>query len=276
MDAGFRNLFDRFRGFFGISVLTLLFVAGVQLFILSEHTDIYFSWKIPSPFTAAFLGAGYWAALFAIYFASRDLTWASARTSLLPSALATTLMGITSFIYIDKFSWQGPQPITVFVTWVWFIVYIVGPLFLIALWIVQMRIPRDGSSESHPLPAWVRGGLFVLATLFLLAGIGLFAMPTTIATFWPWKVVALSGRAMSAWLIAYGSASWLVARENDRVATVGTMWSLAAFSVLQFIVIARYPATLNWGNLLAWIYVIALLAGLIFNAAGLWSNRKAS
>jgi hypothetical protein len=54
------------------------------------------------------------------------------------------------------------------------------------------------------------------------------------------------------------------------------MWSLAAFSVLQFIVIARYPATLNWGNLLAWIYVIALLAGLIFNAAGLWSNRKAS
>src|SRR5581483_8101942 len=262
------------RGFFGVSVLVLLFVAGVQLFVLSEHTDVYFSWAIQLPLTAAFLGAGYWAALFAIYFVSRDKTGASARTSALPSALATTLMSITSFLYFDKFSWNSPHAITVFLTWVWFLVYVFGPLFLIAAWIIQMRSPRVDSSEPRPLPAWTRGGFFVLAALFLLTGIGLFAVPDAVVAFWPWKIGAFAGRAISAWLVAYGSACGLVAKENDRVAGAGTMWSLAAFSVLQFIAIARYPATLNWSNPFAWVYVIALLAGLVFNAAALWSTRR--
>jgi len=273
MSANVRALFERRRGFFGISVLILLFVAGVQLFVLSEHTDVYFSWTIASPFTAAFLGAGYWAALFAIYFVSRDATWASARTSALPSALATTLMGITSFIYFDKFSWNSPHAITVFLTWVWFLVYIFGPLFLIAAWIIQLRAPRGDSSGSRPLPAWTRGGFFVLAVLFLLTGIGLFAAPETFASFWPWKIGAFAGRAISAWLVAYGSACGLVAMENDCLAGAGTMWSLAAFSVLQFIVIARYPATLNWSSPLAWGYALLLLIGLIANLGGLWKNK---
>jgi len=62
--------------------------------------------------------------------------------------------------------------------------------------------------------------------------------------------------------------------ENDRLAGAGTMWSLAAFSVLQFIVIARYPSTLNWSSPLAWGYVLLLLVGLIVNVGGLWMKRE--
>jgi hypothetical protein len=40
---------------------TLVFIAGIQLFVLTEHTDRFFAWTIGVPLTAAFLGAGYWA-----------------------------------------------------------------------------------------------------------------------------------------------------------------------------------------------------------------------
>jgi hypothetical protein len=34
----------------------LVFLAGFQLFILTEQTDLYFAWTIQPPLTAAFLG----------------------------------------------------------------------------------------------------------------------------------------------------------------------------------------------------------------------------
>ena len=39
----------------------LVFLAGVQLFIGTEQTDLYFAWTIMPPLTAASLGAAYWA-----------------------------------------------------------------------------------------------------------------------------------------------------------------------------------------------------------------------
>jgi hypothetical protein len=38
-------------------VIVLVFLASIQLFILSEQTDRYFAWTIVPPLTAAFIGA---------------------------------------------------------------------------------------------------------------------------------------------------------------------------------------------------------------------------
>ena len=37
----------------------LVLSVGLSLYLLSEKTDVYFSWTINPPLTAAFLGAGY-------------------------------------------------------------------------------------------------------------------------------------------------------------------------------------------------------------------------
>ena len=37
----------------------LVFTAGFQLFVLTEHTGTYFAWTIANPLAAAFLGASY-------------------------------------------------------------------------------------------------------------------------------------------------------------------------------------------------------------------------
>ena len=41
----------------------LVTAAGIQLFVLTDHTDRLFAWTIKNPLTAAFLGAFYFTAL---------------------------------------------------------------------------------------------------------------------------------------------------------------------------------------------------------------------
>jgi len=74
------NTFSRL--FFTFGVLPLLFIAGVQLFILSENTNMYFAWTVVLPFTAAFMGAGYWAALAHAFALMRNASWERTRVSI--------------------------------------------------------------------------------------------------------------------------------------------------------------------------------------------------
>jgi len=73
---------------FGL-VLPLLFIAGVQLFILSGQTATYFAWTFASPLAAAFMGAGYWSAMFHAYSGVRAKGWEYVRSSM-PAALTAT------------------------------------------------------------------------------------------------------------------------------------------------------------------------------------------
>src|SRR5436190_1921249 len=69
---------------------TLVFLAGLQLSLLTEQTDSYFAWTIAPPLTAAFLGAAYWAAVPVELIAAREKVWAKARVAVLwPWALTT-------------------------------------------------------------------------------------------------------------------------------------------------------------------------------------------
>src|SRR5205085_225280 len=63
----------------------LVFIVGIQLFILSEQTDRFFAWTIQNPLTAAFLGGAYWAS-FAMEFL------AAPRQSSLPGWVRAVLL----------------------------------------------------------------------------------------------------------------------------------------------------------------------------------------
>ncbi len=42
-----------------VVIAILVFLAGIQLFVLSDATDRYFAWTIRPPLTAEFIGAGF-------------------------------------------------------------------------------------------------------------------------------------------------------------------------------------------------------------------------
>lgn len=263
--------FSRFV-LFGI-VLPLLFIAGVQLFILAEQTETYFAWTFASPLSAAFMGAGYWAAMLHAYSGARAKSWATVRTSLPAALTATTLLTITTFLHLDKFHFDSPLFITRFVTWVWIIVYVTVPFILFAAWAIQSRLPGADVKGRNPLRGWMRGGFALLAAFALLSGLALFIAPTAMSTIWPWEVTPLAGRAISSWLTAFGLAGAALASENDIKHGAGTASSLFAFCVLQLIVLARYSSAIDWGKPLSSAYVIFLVLGVLISGANLLANR---
>src|SRR5437867_13089773 len=59
----------------------LVALAGFQLFVLTDHTDRYFSWTIQPGLTAAILGAGYTASGLFEFLSARRRAWAAVRLS---------------------------------------------------------------------------------------------------------------------------------------------------------------------------------------------------
>jgi len=257
-----------------VLVLPLLFIAGVQLFVLSAQTDNYFAWTFAAPIAAAFMGAGYWAAMFHAYSGANSRRWEFVRSSLPAALTATAMLTITTFLHLDKFHLNSPLFITRFVTWVWIAVYVFVPPILAIAWITQARLPGAHGKGQNPLPAWMRGGFAILAAFALLSGIGLFLAPAAMSTLWPWTVPPLAARAMSSWLCAFGAACTTLAFENDIKNGAGTSSSLFVFCILELIVVARYASAINWAKPLTIPYMIFLLLGVLIPGANLLANRK--
>ena len=265
------TLYSRFV-LFGI-VLPLLFIAGVQLFILAEQTETYFAWTFAAPLSAAFMGAGYWSAMFHAYSGARAKAWANVRTSMPAALTATTLLSVTTFLHLDKFHFDSPLLITRFVTWVWIIVYVTVPLILFAAWFIQTRLPGADVKGRHPLRAWMRGGYAIMAVFALLCGLGLFIAPTAMSAIWPWGVTPLAGRAISSWLTGFGMACTALTFENDIKHGSGTASSLFAFCILELIVLARYTSAIDWAKPLAIAFTLFLVLGILISGANLLANR---
>jgi hypothetical protein len=266
------TLYSRFV-LFGL-VLPLLFIAGIQLFVLSEQTATYFAWTFAAPLAAAFMGAGYWAAMFHAYNAVRAKGWEYVRSSMPAALTATTMLTITTFLHLDKFHLDSPLFITRFVTWVWIAVYVLVPPILAIAWIIQGQLPDANVKGQNPLPAWMRGGFASLAVFALLAGLGLFLVPETMSTLWPWAVTPLAARAISSWLCAFGVACATLTIENDIQYGAGTCSSLFAFCVLELIVVARYTSAIDWSKPLARAYTFFLLLGLLIAGSNLLKNKR--
>jgi hypothetical protein len=152
---------------------------------------------------------------------------------------------------------------------VWVIVYIVTPP--VFLYFLVTRYPKKGRKEEsqRPFPGWVRGGLFAIAAFGLISGIGLFFFHESFMPLWPWPLMPLASRAIGAWMITIGTAAGTLAWENEPVDGAGTLASLLALCVLQFVVVFRYPSSLDFANPMAWGYILFLLIGLVASGAGL-------
>ena len=257
------------RLFLTFAVLPLLFIAGVQLFILSEQTEMYFAWTIPLPLTAAFMGAGYWAAIAHALATSLRTNWERVRVALPAALTATTLLLIATLLHLDQFHLNSPAFITRFVTWVWIAVYVVTPPIFLYLLVTRFRRAERKGESQIPFPGWVRGGFYILAAFGLIFGIGLFFLPESFIPLWPWRLAPLASRAVGAWMTTFGVAAATLAWDNDLVNGKGALASLVAFCILQFVVLLRYSGSVDFANPLAWGYILFLLLGLVASSAGL-------
>ncbi len=274
LDSQALTTYSRFM-LFGL-VLPLLIIAGLVLYIFPEQTETYFAWTLALPFTAAYLGAGYWSSIFHAFTGTRARAWPYVRMSMPFALAATILLATTTFLHLDKFHLGSPLFITRLITWLWIIVYVVAPPILALASIIQSRLPGANVRGQDPLPVWIRIGFAVLAVIALLAGVSLFMAPVFMSTLWPWTVTPLAARAISSWLCAYGVACATLALENDLKYGAGTSTSFFAFCILQMIVVARFPASMDWTKPLAFGYMLFLVIGLIVSGSNLLANKRLS
>ena len=269
--SGVRPVLPALRILLGaFAVLTAL--ATGALFVLAETTEKTFAWTIEPPLTAAFLGAGYAAGFVLVVLSMRASRWADVRLPVLTIFVFVVLTLVATLVHIDKlhfnadFSALGAFPKGA--AWFWLTVYVVLPVAMLVLLVLQERAPGGDPPSRHPVPPVLRAALGVESVVLLVVGAALFVVPTTATTLWPWALTPFTAQVTAAWLLAFGLATALAAFAGDlhRLRTAAVAYTL--FGVLVLIAVLRFPGTVDWGDPAAWLFVVMTVAVVLTGAAG--------
>jgi hypothetical protein len=253
----------------------LVFAAGTQLFVLTRETEHWFAWTISVPLTAAFLGAFYWTALAVAVQSFLRRTWVEARVGVPGVLVFVSLTFVVTLIHRDKFHFGSTDDVARGAAYLWFVVYLIDPLFVAIAWILQRRHPGADPPRRFLIPGWYRAGLAVQAAVLLTLALLLLVVPDTAADFWPWPLTPLTSRAIGAWLTGIGlviaTAWWENAWERIEIAAL----SYAVLGLLQLVALARFRTDVNWSALAAPIYLAALCGIVAFGLVGYWLATQA-
>jgi hypothetical protein len=260
---------------FAIDII-LVFIAGVQLFVLSEFTNIFFAWTIQSALTAAFLGAAYWSSIPMLYTSFRQTVWANARIAITGVWLFTTLTLILTLQHWDRFHHSSPLLTAQFAFWMWLAIYVIVPVALLVSWLLQRRIPGGDPPRQYPLPLWFRVILALQAIIMLAVGAALYLTPAAMIPLWAWTLTPLTAGAVGAWSIGIGVTTAQAIWENDWRRVHGSFIAYALLGILQLIAVARYSAQLDWTRAGTPLYLAFIVSILIVGSIAVYLGRKSS
>jgi hypothetical protein len=243
--------------------LTLL--AFVALFVLAEQTERSFAWTIKPPATAAFLGAAYAAGCVLVVLALRKGTWAALHIPFLTILVFTIATLGASLLHLDRLHFSSPVTIARYAAYFWMGVYVLIPLAMVAVLIVQERRPIPAPPRVA-MPAALAATVLVQGILLLAVGSALFGVPALATSLWPWPLTPLTARVIAAWLLAFGLCAILAWRSRDLGRLDVAAWAYGLLAVLEVVVILRYPGTVRWSTPAIWVY-LALAASIVVTSA---------
>ena len=266
-----RPVLPAMRGLLGaFAVLTALGTGS--LFVLAGTTEKTFAWTIQPPLTAAFLGSGYAAGFVLVVLSLRASRWADVRVPVLTIFVFVVLTLVATLLHIDKLHFDGAfatrGALAKGAAWFWLAVYVVLPVAMLVLLVLQERAPGKDRPGRHPVPPVLRAALGGESVVLFVVGTALYAVPTTATTLWPWPLTPFTARVTAAWLLAFGLATALAAIAGDlhRLRTATIAYTL--FGVLVLASVLRFPDTVAWGRPVAWAFLAMTVAVVLTGAAG--------
>jgi MFS family permease len=246
-------------------------LALISLFFFSDRTNEWFAWTIAPPLSAAFFGACFGSTLVVEILSLRQAAWAPIRLNALAIFVFASLTLAATLIHLDKFHLQGDNAATFqaqAAAWFWLVVYIVVPLALPVLMVLQERAPGADRPDRWPVPPTLRGALGLESAVLLVVGIALFAVPTTAATLWPWPLTPLVAQVTGAWLVAFGLVSGVTAVAGDLGRQRSATIAYTVLGALVLIATVRFRDTVAWDRPAGWIYLAMAVAITLTGAAG--------
>ena len=222
-------------------VLTALtFFAGTQLFVLSDHTDVFFSWTIANPMSAAFIGSGFWGASVVVFWCARQRAWTRGRMVVPTVAVVATMLMVATIQNLESF--HGLLGLA------WIEVYSIFPPILAAVTIMQLLVPGSDPHSGDRLPGGLRVTLALQAVAAIVVGVLLYASSPSLADdLWAWKLTDLTSKAVGTWLVGTGVTCGVVALLDDRAVVPG--WALAQITLGAGVLfgMARFGGDVDFG-----------------------------
>ena len=246
-------------------------LAVISLFFFSDRTDEWFAWTIAPPLTACFFGACFGSTLVIEVLSLRQRAWAPIRVNALAVFVFAALTLAATLLHLDKFHLTADTAATVqaqAAAWFWLIVYIVVPVALPVLMVLQERAAGADPPDRHPVPGGLRVALGLEGAVLLVVGILLYAAPSAATTVWPWPLTPLTSQATGAWLIAFGLVSGITAAAGDLARQRGATIAYTVLGVLVLIATVRFRGTIAWGEPSAWVFLGMAVAITVTGAAG--------
>ncbi len=238
-------------------IIPFLLAAAIVLYFSGEAIGQRFAWDIQPPPTAFLVGSGY---LGGAYFFSRvviERRWHRAAAGFLPVAAYTVVMLLATLVHWDRFD-PGHAPFLV-----WLILYIITPLALPLIWVLNRRSDPGtaGTGDLIVAPALrrimaVTGGLVAVAAVFF------FLLPVTFASIWPWTLSPLTARVLAGWHVLLGAGALALSAERRWSAWRIPLQTIGLWQALYLVNMLRPEAKLGSTGLLNW-YVGYALVGLL-------------
>jgi hypothetical protein len=241
----------------------LVFLAGLQLYLLTTETATYFAWTVLPPITAAFLGAAYWAAVPLELIAARRNSWAEARAVVPGVWLFTTLTLIATLLHFGRFHFSSSDPIPRAAAYLWLAIYASVPVGFLIAGYLQFRTRGSDPERGIGLSGGLRLALFAVGAGMVVVGAALFIDPVAAAPAWPWSLTPLTAQAIGSWFLGTGLATFLSVREGELARMRPLGGGFTVFAVFELGALARFPAEIAWRSGTTWLYVafvVALLA----------------
>jgi hypothetical protein len=243
-------------------VLTALtFFAGTQLFVLSDHTDQFFSWTIANPMSAAFIGAGFWGAAVVVFWCARQREWRRGRVVVPTVAVVATMLLVATLQNLEAF--HGLLGLA------WIEVYSVFPPILGAITVMQLIVPGSDPHSGERVPAGLRVTLAAQGLIAVAVGIVLFASSPSLAEdMWAWTLTDLTSKAVGTWLVGTGVTCLVVAVLDDRANVPG--WALAqiAFGGGVLFGMVRFNGDIDFDGAAAYLIAAYFASTLVSGCYG--------
>jgi hypothetical protein len=179
------------------------------------------------------------------------------------SIVFTTLTLLATLLHLDKFQFDNANG------WLWLVVYLVVPPWLLVLLPLQLREPGHEPPRTAPIEWWLFPVMAAQAAVVLVIGIALWVAPSRAGSLWPWALTPLTAQAVGAWLLALAAGLAVTMWEHDWLRVRAAVVTYAAMPLLQLIALARFGGTLDWSGAGAWLYVLFLLSILFLGAYGI-------
>lgn len=170
------------------------------------RVDVALPFLVP-PLHARFIGVMYLSGLTLQIAGMTARRWADIGVVPLVTALWTGGLFGVSLLLLDVFDFGAGRVL------IWFAAYLVYPL--VALWLLWAHRAASGVAvPGAPLPNWARAYLVVQGTAATVLGLALLIATDAMVRAWPWPITALLAQIYFAPLLAYGLASFYLARKR--------------------------------------------------------------